>query len=226
MPDDWINLSQPLFNEMPRAQAHGDVSFWVDERRTDTTSGPVVTRITHMNMAAHVGTHVDAAIHFVPGGRTIDQYPQEAFTGPGVVLDVRRDGVVALGADELRAGGPEIRAGDIVLLYFGYAERFRDPGYVEHPYLATDAAEWLVDRGVRMVGVDTVTPDLPGEHRPPDFDFPVHMRLLSQDVLIMENLGPGLGRLAGRRVEVTAIPLAIEGGDAAPVVPIARPQPA
>ncbi|MQA83850.1 MAG: hypothetical protein GEV03_04235 [Streptosporangiales bacterium] len=224
MGEGWVNLSQPLFNGMPRAAAHGDVRIWVDERHMQTRAGPAVARITHLEMAAHVGTHVDAAIHFIPGGRTIDQYPAETFTGRGVVLDVRREGASPLGVDELRESDPAIEPDDIVLLWFGYAERFREPSYHEHPYLATDAAEWLVERGVRMLGVDTVTPDMPGARRPPDFDFPVHTRLLGRDILIIENLGPGLATLAGRRVEVMAVPFAIEDGDASPVVPLARPR--
>ena len=219
---DWVDLSQPLFKGMPRAAAHGEPSFWVDEVAHETTAGEIVARITHLDMAAHVGTHVDAAIHFVPGGRTIDEYPLDAFSGPGVALDVRREGVEPLDAGELATAQPAVEPGDVVLLWFGYAERFRDEGYGDHPYLTADAADWLVERGVRLLGVDTVTPDLPGPHRPEGFDFPVHRRLLGSDVLIVENLGPGLAQLAGHRIEFRAAPFAIEGGDASPIVPLAR----
>ena len=73
-----------------------------------------------------------------------------------------------------------------------------------------------------MVGVDTITPDLPGAHRPADYHFPVHMRLLGAEVLIMENVGPGVAELVGRRVEVVAVPLPIRGADGSPVMALAR----
>jgi arylformamidase len=220
MAEAWVDLSQPLFNGMPRAAAHGEPCFWVEELRDET--GAPVARITHLEMSAHVGTHVDAALHFVTGGRAIDQYPLDAFAGPGVALDVRRDGVTPLDADDLEAARPTVEPGDVVLLWLGYAERFRDASYADHPYLTAEAADWLVERGARLVGVDTITPDLPGPHRPRGFDFPVHRRLLGHDVLIVENLGPGLARLAGHRIEFRAAPFAIEGGDASPIVPLAR----
>lgn len=223
MSREWVSLAQPLFEGMPRAAPHGDVRIWVDEHPTGLRDcAPTVARITHLEMAAHVGTHVDAANHFVAGGRTIDQYGIDHFSGPGVVLDVRRKGVVPLTAAELEEARPMVRQGDAVLLWFGYAERFSDQDYVDHPYLTPDAADWLLERGARLVGVDTVTPDMPGGHRPPGFDFPVHMRLLTPDVLIIENLGPGIAQLAGRRVDIAAAPFPIEGGDASPIAPVAR----
>ncbi len=220
--DEWVDLSQPLFNGMPGASVHGRPRFWVDEIDVPNDRGELTARITHLEMAAHIGTHVDASSHFVRGGRTIAEYPLDAFAGPGVVLDVRRDGVQALTAAELEAAQPQIRSGDIVLLWFGYAQRFRDPAYVDHPYLSVDAADWLVARGVRMVGVDTITPEVPNGHRPEGFDYPVHQRLLGREILIVENLGPGLSRLAGRRIDFRAAPFAIEGGDGSPIVPLAR----
>jgi kynurenine formamidase len=48
------------------------------------------------------------------------------------------------------------------------------------------------------------------------------MRLLTPDVLIIENLGPGIAQLAGRRVDIAAAPFPIEGGDASPIAPVAR----
>lgn len=217
----FVDLSQPLFNGMPRAKAHGDVKFWVDRLCFDHASGSLQVCITHLDMAAHVGTHIDAARHFVSGAPTIDQYPLDRFIGPAVVVDVRREGVVPLTANELRKSNPSIQPGDMVLLYFGYADRFRDESYHSHPYLSNDAADFLVERRISVLGVDTVTPDLPGPYRPQGFDFPVHTRLLGNDILVIENLGIGLKEVLGRQVSVAAVPFRIEGGDASPITPLA-----
>jgi kynurenine formamidase len=220
---EWVDLSQPLFVGMPCAAALGEVNLRVDRLLLEDPHETAVSEvcITHLQMAAHAGTHIDAARHMITDGRTIDQYPLERFLGPAVVLDVRREGAVPLTADELRLAEPTIRRGDMVLLYFGYAERFRDDSYYLHPYLSNEAADFLVSRGVSILGVDTLTPDLPGPRRPPGFDFPVHARLLGNDILIIENLGVGLKRILRKRTLVLAAPLRIEGGDASPVVPLA-----
>jgi kynurenine formamidase len=79
--------------------------------------------------------------------------------------------------------------------------------------VSEDAARWLVARGVKMLGLDTLTPDLPTSMRPANFTFPIHHILLENNVLIIENLAH-LEQLAGRRVKVYAFPLAIRGSDA------------
>jgi len=220
MEQRWVGLSQPLYEGMPGAKTHGQISIRVEH----IPIGPpeVAARLTHLSMATHMGTHLDAPVHMLASGKSIDELPLEAFIGPGTVLDVRREGVVALEREELEAAGQDVRDGDIVLLHFGYAQRFGQPDYVDHPYLSDGAADWLVERGVRMVGVDTITPDLPGAHRPDDYHFPVHVRLLGAEVLIMENVGPGVAELLGRRVEVLAVPLPIRGADGSPVMALAR----
>jgi len=219
-PAGWVGLNQPFYEGMPRASERSEVRM-VPEHLGLGPPGSAV-RITHLTLSTHVGTHVDAALHFLPDGRSIDQYPLETFTGPGVVIDVPREGVVAVTRDEVEAVEPDVREGDIVLFHFGYGHRFGTPGYVDHPYLAEDTAQWLVERGVRMIGVDTPTPDLGGAHRPPGYAFPVHMTLLPRDILIIEHLGADLAQLAGRRVEVVAVPMPVRGADGAPATVLAR----
>jgi arylformamidase len=217
----WVHLAQPMYEGMPRALPESDVRIVPQHIRTGPPESDV--RITHLTLSTHVGTHIDAPLHFLPEGRSIDQYPAERFIGPGVVLDVAREGVVPLTRTEIEELDADVRAGDIVLFCFGYGRRFGTDEYRDHPYLDGDAAQWVVEHGVSMIGVDTTTPDLGGAHRPLDYPYPVHMTLLSNDVLIIEHLGPALTRLAGKRVEVMAVPLPVRGGDGAPASVVARP---
>jgi arylformamidase len=212
-----VTLAQPFFTGMPHGTRHDPPSFDATRRTIPYPSGAVDVSITEIKMAAHIGTHIDAARHFFADGRTIDQYPYERFIGPGVVLDARREGVVPITADELRKASPEIRADDIVFIYFGYAERFGQEAYRDHPYLSGDAAAFLVDHRVSIVGTDTITPDFPVARRSEGFDHPVHRLLLRHDVLIVENLGPGLKEVLGRRLTLAVPPLRIIGGDGSPV---------
>src|SRR5262249_22982205 len=95
------------------------------------------------------------------------------------------------------------------------------PAYDEHPYLSDEAARWLVDRGVRMLGVDTPTPDLPVAGRPPGFDWPVHRILLSNHVLVVEHLC-NLEPLEGQRVDLMVMALNVRGADGAPARIVGR----
>ena len=214
MSKEWVNLSQDIFTGMPHARAHGDINI---TSKTKDISDGFVLRTTHLDMPAHGGTHIDAANHFFPGAKSIDQYPPNHFIGPGVVLDLRREGAVPITVEDLNRSLNLVKEGDIALLCFGYGRRFTDDIYHEHPYLSVEAAEWLVAKGVRIVGVDVTTPDLPGTHRPEGFGFPVHRALLCNGVLIIENLGAKLELFAGRRVEVIAMPLPIKDSDASPI---------
>lgn len=212
-----IDLSQPYFNEMSTSGAHGTPSFTM---KPLAAAADYAITITHMAMSAHMGTHVDAPRHFFADGATIDEYPIDRFQGPGVVVDVRRRGVVPVTADELE--GADLREGDFVLFCFGYGELFGTPEYAEHPYLTAEVAHLLIERKVAAVGVDVLTPDMPEQARPPTFGWPVHHLLLREDILIIENLGANLASLLGQRVHVTALPLAVRGADGAPARVTAR----
>lgn len=125
----------------------------------------------------HVGTHVDAPIHMVPGGKYIDDFPPDAFTGPGRLLDVR--GQAIIDADVLAQA--TLEPGEILLLLTGHAQLFGQAAYYESAPVVTEAfARALVERRVKALGMDTPSPD-----RPP---FEVHRILLGKDILLFENL--------------------------------------
>jgi kynurenine formamidase len=217
-----VDLSQPLSNDSALWNGNRAADVAVESLAVDHHVPGAEICFTRLTIVSHTGTHVDAAKHFFPDGRAIDEYELGRFVCPAVALDARREGALPLTREELEAADPGIRPGDAVFIYFGYAERFGSESYYEHPYLAPAAAEYLVERGVALVGVDTLTPDLPSVARPDDgYDFPIHSTLLGDDVLIIENLGPNLAKLVGRRFLLVAAPLRIAGGDASPVVPIA-----
>jgi kynurenine formamidase len=88
--------------------------------------------------------------------------------------------------------------------------------YRMHPYLAEDAAAWLVERRVKLVVLDVPTPDQPEAGRPQGFDWPVHHALLEGGVLIAENAAR-LDQVAGRRFTAYAFPIPFVEGDGSPV---------
>lgn len=103
-----------------------------------------------------------------------------------------------------------------------WAQHVNTPMYADHPSLAAAAAEWLLRQGIKMLGIDSSTSDLPAHRRPEGFSWPVHQLLLGHGILIAEHL-TNLTPLAGLRVEVMLCALSIVDSDDAPVRALARP---
>lgn len=212
----WIDLSQYFSGDMPHAG-----SLPAPEFETLLCVEDDDINVQYYGAPTHVGTHVDAPRHFVPGGETIDDLPLDRFAGEGIVLDVSMDDPGEITADDLRSAGGDVREGDMVLLHTGWGEKYGDPDYDPHPWLSVGAANWLVERGVTLLGCDFITPDIPVPRRPDGWmEFPVHRTLLGEGVLIAEHLA--LGAVAGERIDVQGFPIKIRGGDGAPARFVAR----
>lgn len=153
---------------------------------------------TKLETGMHVGTHIDAPSHLLNKDRFICDYPVEKFIGNGCLLDVRNEEIIKLKDEYL----DKVQEGDIVLLYTGYDEFFGTDKYFEnHPIVDEKLAQFFVDRGVKLIGIDMPSPD--------QYPFKVHHKLLENDILIIENLR-NLKKLEGvKRFEVMAFPLNI-----------------
>ncbi len=162
----------------------------------------------------HNATHVDAPSHFVPGGKNVSDLEPDRFIGPALVLDLTHRGLYEpVTADDLEAAaGGRMRPGLRLLLRTDYVDRhWGDPDFWQKPpYLAPSAADWCVEQGAALVGLDFLTEE------PGDRDFPVHRRLLEADIPILEYLR-NLKALRGPTVWLMAAPMLVEGAEAAPV---------
>jgi len=160
-----------------------------------------------LNTAMHVGTHMDAPLHMIPGGKKISEIGLDKFFGPGRLIDAR--GKEKIDADSLEG----VQAGDILLILTGFSQKFHEPEYYEkYPELTEAFASEAVALGVKLIGLDTPSPD-----RPP---FLSHKILLGSEILIIENLA-NLEQLLSQKFEVIALPAKFET-DAAPARVIAR----
>lgn len=167
-------------------------------------------------------THVDAPWHYAPmidgvKAKSIDELPLEWFYGPAVVLDCSY-----LGADEpieachiaVALGDYELAAGDIVLVRTDGEEP--DPFSVEgRPEMTRSAAQFLLDRGIRVIGVDAPSPDRShyAEMATGEVDayFPVHTLGRATDLCIVELL-TDLHLLPHHGFEVVLFPVKVQGG--------------
>lgn len=214
----WYDLTQPFHGDMPHSEMLPEPEFeTVFDVETDGIN------VQHYCAPTHVGTHVDAPLHFVPGGQTIDELPLDRFHGEGVVLDVHQEEAREIQLEEVRAADGEVHEDDIVILYTGWCHKYGDDDYDPYPWLAPAIGEWLVEKGVKMLCVDNISPDISYAIRPDDWDeYPIHKPLLRNGILIAEHL-TNLEPLLGERVEVRGYPTKIQGGDAAPARFLARP---
>ena len=206
---------------LPLSPGEGDRPLTIERGRTEelTPHAPVdhPWYIMHrVQTISHIGTHIEAPFHCVEHGRDLSSIPLEQLVGEAVVLDLSDlplDSVV--GATELaavaeRAGG--VRAGDIVFLRTGFADRRSSPEYGRRPSLTAAAMTYLVERGVKLVGTDLS--GLEGPLTPGHLDC--HLALLEHDIPFIENL-TNLAALSQPRVFVCALPIPVRGLDAFPL---------
>jgi arylformamidase len=158
---------------------------------------------------SHLGTHLDAPSHFVPGAPHVDEADLAVLTGEAQVIHL----VDVAPGEAVTAAKLGPVTGRRVLLDTGWSARGLGQAayFGQAPYLAPDCARALLDAGTALLGVDIPSVDTDGG---------VHVALLGGGCLIVENL-IGLGALPAS-CELTVLPLPITGGDGSPVRAIAR----
>lgn len=171
--------------------------------------------VTALQLGSHSGTHVDAPSHVVPGGATLDELDLALFSGPALVVDARgRAPGATIGWEPFAPRERALAAGVVVLVRTGWDEHWGSARYEQHPHLALEVAERLLAAGVSTLGVDALSPDPVG-------DLTVHRAWLAAGGVLAENLR-GLGQLDALVDPVVhLLPLALAGGDGAPVRAVA-----
>jgi arylformamidase len=167
--------------------------------------------VSTIRLGDHTGTHVDPPIHFIEGRGTMDDIPLDALIGPCLVLEYTGDGNIDgewLAAQRVPPGTERI------LFKTPNSELWRD---VAHPFtrdftaVRASAAQWCVDHGVRLVGMDYLSIEPQG---PEKAGYPTHKTLLGKGVVILEGLD--LRGIAPGAYELVCAPLRIAKGDGAP----------
>ncbi|RZT64182.1 kynurenine formamidase [Microcella alkaliphila] len=196
----------------------GDPAVSIENAATLETDG---FRVSALHLGTHTGTHLDAPAHSIADGATLEAVALDDLVAPLVILDATghaaRD---RIGVEALHAA-PEIVPGDIVAVRTGWDARFGDETYLEHPVVDVELATELWERGVRVLGVDTLNPDpsWPGDDGA--WALPVHEFWLGRGGVIVENLA-ALDRVPTSGAEAIILPLRLDGLDGAPVRAVAR----
>lgn len=173
--------------------------------RGDSNNSSAVT------MSVHSGTHLDAPFHFVPDGATIDSLPLQLFIGPVIVHAV--DATRYITADHVKT--LELDGTVRVLFKTRNSQLLRKTDYdPDFAAFSVDAARALVDRGVRLVGLDYLSV----AHA--DEQVPVHRAFLDHGVALLE--GIDLSDIVPGRYELICFPVKLRGADGAPCRAVLR----
>jgi arylformamidase len=216
---EWIDISVPLSNGM--VHWPGDPEF--HSERVQSMSNGHVCNVTQVSTSVHVGTHMDAPIHFIHGGEGIETMPLDATIGRCRVVRIRDPESIKPGELEpLR-----LRRGERVLFKTRNSaegvrgqrsapqswanERFME----DFVYIAREAAEFLVKAGVRTVGVDYLS--VGGYHKD---SIETHLALLGARIWVLEGLN--LAEVEPGAYEMVCLPLKLVGSDGAPARAVLR----
>lgn len=163
--------------------------------------------VSAIRFGSHTGTHADASRHFFDDGQPVDQIPLDRLIGPALLVSFPDD-VRAVGAAELKAH--DLKGRKRILLRTRNSALLSQKQFApDYTYLAPDGAEYLVDKGIELVGIDYLSIEQfhSGHHRS-------HRTLLAKSVVILEGLD--LSVPPPGEYQLICLPLRIEGCDGAP----------
>jgi arylformamidase len=191
---NYIDITRDLWEHTPVYPGDGSVST----ERID--HGGYVT--TALSLGSHSGTHIDAPAHFIAGGRTVDMLDLSSLIGNARVVDLSGEGPVLQPRHFASCPEGTVR----VLVKTSYSGQ---QAFVPHyPHLSLEAAQYLVSRGVRTIGVDTPSVEAF------DGDGSLHRLLLEQETVIIEMLD--LSAVQEGDYFMMALPLRLRDLDGSP----------
>jgi kynurenine formamidase len=205
-PGRIVDISQPVSADTPAFPGDGPV------RVTILEEGSV--NLSRIELSVHTGTHMDAPFHFFTGAETIDQVRLERCMGLARLIDLR--GLppgATIRREHIETHRDTLRHVRAAVLHTGWSKQWGSPGYFsDHPCISSEAARFLVDCGVQVVGVD-----MPSVDREP---YTAHRVLLGAGVLIVENL-TNLDAIGADLFQLIVLPLKLVGCDGSPVRAVA-----
>lgn len=196
---EMIDITRPIITDM--TVWPGDESVLLE--RTASISEGSMVNVSRIHMGVHTGTHIDAPLHFIDYGKSVDELDICLFSGWVQVLDVK--GTHCIEPEQIAQ-----LSDDAVFFKTTYSEKTLneafDPNYTG---LSPEATRLLLDQGVRVVGTDALSIESFYGN-----SFPVHQALLGKEVLVIEGLC--LKDVSPGRYRYLCMPLLIKGADGSP----------
>jgi len=173
-------------------------------------SGGYRANVTRLETGVHFGTHLDAPCHFIEGGKGVDALDLSVLVGPCTVVEVPDVGEIGPAHLEALGLAPDATR---LLLKTRNSALWDEPAHdfcEDFAAITADAARWIVERGIRLIGIDYLSIQL--------FADPVsttHLVLLGAEVVIVEGLD--LRAVAPGDYQLACLPMKLAGADGAPV---------
>jgi arylformamidase len=211
MTSGWIDISVPIYSGMVHWPDNPAVRI---ERIQDLSRGDAAN-VSKLELGAHTGTHMDAPRHFLADGAGLDELPLDATIGPARVISIVHPQAIL--PAELEAH--RLQAGERVLFRTRNSERcWKNDRFVEDfVYISAAAAQFLVQRKVRTVGIDYLSV---GGYVQDGIE--THRILLGAGIWLIEGLN--LSAVKAGAYDLICLPLRVVGGDGAPARAVLRPR--
>lgn len=205
-----LDITAPLSNQVPP---------WPGVEPVQITTGSSIAQghmgnTLRINTINHIGTHMDAPRHFLDDGPTLDDLPLEVVCGKAKVIWVGSENEISV--DDLKKAGVEGEKRILIKSRMSDIEWYTQPFITDFVHLSDAAADYLVEVGVELVGMDYLS--VSGYNKNEVY---VHQTLLSNKVwiiegLVLKNVQPG-------HYGLYCLPLKLKGGDGAPCRAILKP---
>jgi arylformamidase len=210
MAREWFDVSVPVFPGM--VHWPGDPAFTFDWFLQMGKNG-APCNVSRLSLGTHTGTHMDAPLHFIRNGKTIDQLPLQATMGPARIIPIKDTESIKPG--ELKSF--RIRKGERILFKTRNSTRAWkmkkfDEDFV---FISKEAAEYLVEKKIQTVGVDYLSV---GGFKKDGVE--THQALLGAGIWIIEGLN--LAKAKPGNCELVCLPLKIIGAEGAPARAVIR----
>ncbi len=162
------------------------------------------------------GTHVDAPYHVSPQGATVDKVDLRRFMGHGLIIDAAdKRPKEEIGVDEIARYDRQIAAVDIVLFKTNWYKKAGTADFYDHPFLSADGGRYLLAKGIRTAGIDTLGLDKTGGSA-----FPIHDMFSAAGGITVENLA-NLDMVDFAAPFFIFLPLKLVGCDGSPIRAVA-----
>lgn len=206
-----IDLTHTMFDDMPVFP--GDPPFSLKTYHTIESAG---FNLTQVMMSTHVGTHLDAPLHFIRDGKTTDTMDLSRCVGEAHLLDLTHRGAPLdeMTIDDFKRYDDVIRKGARLIVRTGWDRVFPSPEFfTEMPGISIDAATFLAEREIALIGLDLPSVHVKESQR-------VHEILLEAEIVIVEGL-TNLAAIERSPFYFVALPLKFAGRDGSPVRAVA-----
>lgn len=183
----------------------------IEFTKTDQIAKGATANVTRLSLGTHVGTHVDAPLHFLEGAAGVDEMNLQALVGTVYVLDFTHLQNHIAAVDLEKADLPPT-AERVLFKTRNSAiwQSDRHNFHTDYIALAESGADWLLQRAIKLVGIDYLSIEKFEPAQPV-----VHQKLLRRSVVILEGLN--LGQIEPGEYTLLALPLKVQQGDGAPV---------